>query len=337
MGHRANLAILEHGLDGPEHRLYYSHWRARSLGCDLFWGPEHATRFVERQRSQAEGAEWLDEVWAEGGAVIDYTEFRLLWFGGERETNDIPYRRARLGMMARMWPTWEIQWAEHGIVDLALYLDVPVETVVGRWRDDPVDDLDRLLRAASPGTVESVLTVRRQGRLGALGLGNGVSTLAHQGQRFLDRLETLDLPQHPDRFHPGDPFPQGGLHVDFDARTIGWWQALPDWFAPRIRDFLPGWTVLDWYGGYERHLEAAPCLTLPEVDEPALMASVVRSLLREERSGVEIVTSILALDGETVESARGVNAFALRDDLADVPIDERREMLRRHWPHLLPG
>jgi hypothetical protein len=32
-----------------------------------------------------------------------------------------------------------------------------------------------------------------------------------------------------------------------------------------------------------------------------------------------------------------VNAFALRDDLAEVPIEERRQMLRRHWPHLVPG
>jgi hypothetical protein len=44
-------------------------------------------------------------------------------------------------------------------------------------------------------------------RLGALGLGDGVSTLAHQGQRFLDRLETLELPQRLDPFRPGDPFP----------------------------------------------------------------------------------------------------------------------------------
>jgi hypothetical protein len=44
MGQGANLVILEHGWEGPERHLYYTHWRANTLGCDLFWGPEHARR-----------------------------------------------------------------------------------------------------------------------------------------------------------------------------------------------------------------------------------------------------------------------------------------------------
>jgi hypothetical protein len=79
VGQRANLLIV--GADGYE--LFYTHWRANTLDADLFFGPDPALAFIRSQRSTAEGAEWLDETWAEGGAVLAPTRRELLWFGGE--------------------------------------------------------------------------------------------------------------------------------------------------------------------------------------------------------------------------------------------------------------
>lgn len=66
MGQRANLIIVEYG----KYELFYSHWAANTLTRDLFWSPEFATAFVQMQR-QVDESGWLDDVWAEGGAVID--------------------------------------------------------------------------------------------------------------------------------------------------------------------------------------------------------------------------------------------------------------------------
>jgi hypothetical protein len=65
MGQRANLVIVRP--DGYE--LFYSHWCANTLPRDLFWGPEHAERFIRMQRPAGHD-EWLDTIWAEGGAAF---------------------------------------------------------------------------------------------------------------------------------------------------------------------------------------------------------------------------------------------------------------------------
>ena len=67
MGHRANLIVVQYG----KYELFYSHWAANTLTHDLFWSPEFATAFIRMQRKVDESY-WLDEVWAEGGAVADW-------------------------------------------------------------------------------------------------------------------------------------------------------------------------------------------------------------------------------------------------------------------------
>ena len=66
MGHRANLIIVEN----ETYTLYYSHWCVNTITRDPFWGPDHAIRFFRAQREVDESG-WLDDVRAEGGAVID--------------------------------------------------------------------------------------------------------------------------------------------------------------------------------------------------------------------------------------------------------------------------
>src|SRR4051812_42715096 len=112
MGQRANLILVQ----GGRHQLYYTHWRANTLPRDLFWGPDHASRFI---RIQQPTTEWLDEVWAEGGAVMDHDARVLLLYGGEDILYDVPLRRLYLRALARVWDGWEIRWAHEGIADLA--------------------------------------------------------------------------------------------------------------------------------------------------------------------------------------------------------------------------
>lgn len=66
MGQRANLILVEAG----KYQLFYSHWCANTLPRDLFWGPDHAQAFIRIQRPVGDSG-WLDDVWAEGGAILD--------------------------------------------------------------------------------------------------------------------------------------------------------------------------------------------------------------------------------------------------------------------------
>ena len=99
MGQRANLVIYKN----RDWSLYYDHWCANRLDIELFWGPESATEFVKQRSPLDDRDDWLDEVWCEGGALIDHDSQLLLWFGGEDIIYDIPLRRAFLELMTYRW------------------------------------------------------------------------------------------------------------------------------------------------------------------------------------------------------------------------------------------
>ena len=85
MGQRANLILVEKG----KYQLFYSHWCANTLPRDLFWGPDHAQAFIRIQRPVGDSG-WLDDVWAEGGAILDIDRKCLLLYGGEDILYDVP-------------------------------------------------------------------------------------------------------------------------------------------------------------------------------------------------------------------------------------------------------
>ncbi len=99
MGQRANLLIVT----GGAYELCYTHHRANTLDHDLFWGPDYALGFIRAQRRVTD-ADWLNDVWAEGGAVMDLDRRVLLWFGGEGVLYEVPLRRAHTRLMAASWP-----------------------------------------------------------------------------------------------------------------------------------------------------------------------------------------------------------------------------------------
>src|SRR5262245_59489595 len=125
MGQRANLILIE----GDKQTIYYNHWCANTLDKDLFWGPDFATSFFRIQREVYETG-GLDDVWAEGGAILDRDNNVLLLFGGGDLRYDVPIRRVWLQMLRRVWQGWEIRWAYEGIADMADYVGYPRDNVL---------------------------------------------------------------------------------------------------------------------------------------------------------------------------------------------------------------
>ena len=98
MGNRANLVIVENG----QWQLHYSHWAGCRMLDALAFGPDFAVHYIRSHRLCAKD-EWTDPVWADGGALVDLDERRLLFFGDELTTT-MPERRAMLGVLALTWP-----------------------------------------------------------------------------------------------------------------------------------------------------------------------------------------------------------------------------------------
>ncbi len=115
MGARANFVLI----DGDGVRLHYSHWGADSVCSVLVAGPAAASRFIAAQhRCGNPERDWLDDNWADGGATVDHTTRRLVFYGDQLMW-ELPAKRAFLALLELTWPGWNVRWAYDGMGDVA--------------------------------------------------------------------------------------------------------------------------------------------------------------------------------------------------------------------------
>lgn len=324
MGQRANLAIVT---PEPGYELYYTHWRANSLDGDLFWGPDEALRFARAQRSRSEGAHWLDEVWAEGGAVIDMVRRDPLWFGGEDVRWDVPLRRMHLRLMRAMWPGWTVRWADEGVVDLARRIGLPLATVLVAEKDDTTGPAGYELTAPEqPDWIMGILSLRRaSGALGLFALDGLFDDLARVGPPLADALTRSELDEQLDYGARSREFPSGGVHVDEARRHVEVWlgSEAAD-FDRRLRAAWPGWTVVWRRDRFESQLELCDGrLVFPTRREEALVEHVRRLVTRPSRDHRNVRGN--ALEHVEPDAKVQINAFALRDDPPPTPTEAHAE------------
>ncbi len=315
MGQRANLIIVGDG----GYDLFYSHWAANRLDKDLFWGPAHALAFVRAQRSRAEGAEWLDEKWAEGGAVIDTVRSRLLWWGGEDALYDVPRRRILFRLMERTWRGWHVEWAYEGIADLARYVGYPRDRVLL----PPSRCAPSLAAPKQIAWTDCVISARRANGLVLFPTPGDVADLAVSDE-FVSRLETtqgfetLDLRQ-------SQSLPVSGAHIDLLRREITVWSArtAPDATA-RLAAANPGWRVQWERDRFESQLELCDGkLTFPSPDRDQLVREIREQMLGPESAPVD-VASVAAAIGSGRDVTIAPEAF--RDDRLPVGLAERKRI-----------
>jgi hypothetical protein len=257
MGSRANYVITENG----RHDLYYSHWGAQRVGRDFFFGPDVALATVRATKpcEPPWGDGLLDDVWAEGGAVVDVDARRLRLWGGEDIAFDARERELWLELLTLSWPGWEVAWADRGIFDLADQLGVPhadVRGSAGAWATKPVKPLAAEER---PRLCYGTLVTLR----GAGGEG-GVASTDHAvkatppivlgaGPDALPDVAAMPvlrrLPDEPD-------WPTQCVLFDLVARQL--WVCDDSTYAPSdaedVRALWPGWAVTFHVGGLPAHL-----------------------------------------------------------------------------------
>lgn len=322
MGQRANYVIVED--DG--YALYYSHWSANTLDRDLFWGPEPAIDFV-RQQAPREPGQWLDQIWAEGGALLNPEMRHLILFGGEDVNWDVPLRRLYLTLLEGAWPGWDIAWAHEGLVNFTDYLGLERSLVMAE--EQPTHAAPpRIAKDAPPETICSLRGA--DGRLTLYPLERYVESVRDLGPRLIGHLEALpgakDLEAD---LTDGDC--QAGLHVDVAARSVALWQAggAPD-IHRRMAELWPEWSFTWHRDRFEQQVALTESrLTFTEPSRTALLERLSHRLL-EERDGSPAaamagLTAGLERRGERVE----INPDALIHAPQEFPEHERRQLFER--------
>jgi hypothetical protein len=319
VGHRANLLVIR----DRRVELFYSHWRASTIPHDLFFGPAHAEAVIRAQRGEADGAHWLDDVWAEGGAIVDHDQRVFLFFGGEDLQYDVRERRVMLALMAHPWRGWQVRWAHEGIADLADHAGVPrahvlvAETAEDAYRHDlePPEEADWIDGVVSarlddgsirlfPTQVHRALLVHADAVRAACARGRGE---AHR--RF-------------------DSLPSAGTHVDLVRGTIEIWHGAPiAGAAGRFARHVPELRVIDHRDRFEAQLEACEgALGFDDPGEDFYVDKIRAALLRPARDFGGVIDRAIArplAEGKAVE----VNPFALRDDPVDVAAEARARIV----------
>jgi hypothetical protein len=326
VGQRANLIVVT----GPgTYQLHYTHWHASSLDRDLFWSPAEALDFILRQRSVEDGADWLDDVWAEGGAVLDPSARELLWFGGEDILYDAPLRRVHQALMGLLWPGWRLTWASEGIADLARRVGKPVDEVLAeREQTRPAT----LGRPAEPSWIRTLVSRRdTRGELGFFASLTTPANLVLTGPALCAEMDQLGGEASFDWAARSPTFPDGGLHIDERARRVELWMAatLAD-AGRRMAAAWPGWTTTFHGDRFERQLEL-PGVRFPQRSRAELVAEVRAIVVRPPTSHA---SSLQFLRERARQAGVTVNPLALRADAAAMPTydpAERFDAVAARW------
>lgn len=250
MGNRANIVIVEDG----DWRLYYSHWAGCRMLDALLGGPDLALRYVQSLRQCSKG-DWIDPLWADGGAIVDLDRRRLLFFGEEHMV-EMCERRALMTVLGAVWRDYEIGWAYDGTTELAGYVgsELPPYT----WGTPPKPKLARTRNKLC----ELVSVVDGDGRIRFWQLWWGFSHAWH-GPELMNVL--------PGRGVKGlalGMIPASGIHIDTSQQKVGVWHTSDcTGIFGALSDVWSGWQAECWQDRFEEQLvRCGGVLRLPPLD-----------------------------------------------------------------------
>jgi hypothetical protein len=323
MGQRANLIIATK----DAYELYYNHWCANTLTEDLFWGAERAVEFIRKQKKVDEVDGWLDNIWAEGGCVVDEDKKVLLIFGGEDIMYDIPLRRIYLKLLAIVWDGWDIRWAYEGIADLADYVGYPRENVISEDKDRELDI--SFNPPEEKEWVSGICSIEADDNdIMIFPLGRNVEEYLIYGPVILRKI---DKSIAYNKFQLSDwtsDFPTGGFHINLIERTIDFWSAFDSaGLLNSLQNEWTGWKINWNQDKYEKQIMASKNsinLQMPSLD--TLLDRIKKILLRDSK---DPVTSLLKVVDRIKEEGKDVkiNPWALENTALDMSRCTREKIL----------
>ena len=329
MGQRANLITIENG----DYTLRYDHWCANRLDEILFWGAGHALDYFDAQETVgADG--WLDDVWAEGGAVLDLDKRHLLWWGGEDVLFELPVRRVFLKLQRKIWDGWTIEWAHRGILDLAEYVNYPKENVLTN-RENAREPFE--LKMVEKGTFTETIGCYQsvEGEIKFFVLNQRPENYLYNGIDLVNQCKSVKGVGEIiwTEWERDDSFPRGGFWIDEKRKILEFWEIMdcPN-TVQELKRLWIGWDVVWHQDDYEFQVEKAQeKIILPEIDEAKLFKQLRESLLREEvRTGLQSALEtkdLLEESGKRVE----LNPWMFKSHHVENPLESKLQIWERNF------
>lgn len=269
MGQRCNLVIIENG----QTTLYYDHWAANVLDIELLWGPEIARKFIEERDAKPDS--WLDDVWAEGGCVIDFDSQHLLWYGGEDILYEPELNLINQELLESQWTDWTVEWAKDGIFDLARKAGLSIEAVSSNRQRGDEDLIQSYLYEAETDKyfyADNVVSFMEQGKFSWAILKGYIECLANN-DLTITKIASLVQAFSETDFEQGkllDPDWGNliwGIHFDADRKTIRYWNPNPsEGLKVIVEQRFEGWAVVDHGPNYLWHQALVPSKDWPLID-----------------------------------------------------------------------
>jgi hypothetical protein len=255
MGNRGNLVLI----DNEKYEQYRCGYCTTYLPNIVFWGLETTLTFLSRFTPVESSQDWwYDDVWAEGGLILDRKRNVLFVFGGDEISTNIPIRRIYLQLMHEVWQGWKIYWAHQGVINMADYLSIDRERVIARRiPEDTIHELSRAYFDFALYTLISLLSEDGELKIYPLGMGNSYGYLTCT--TLLDLLGKQPSLVHFEFFPVEDiEFPHCGFHIDQREKRIIFWSGLPDWLdIGELPDMWAGWDIQFVDDQFETHEQAA--------------------------------------------------------------------------------
>ncbi len=217
-------------------------------------GPELALRYAQSLRRCAKD-QWVDALWADGGAVVDFDRRRVLFFGDELMVG-MGERRALMSVLDTVWGDYAIGWAYDATAELAGY--VGAELPAPTWDKRP-----KIRLARDRNTLcHLVSVVDAAGQLRMWPLWWGLSQAWH-GPTLMDML-----PGRGTRRLTLGKIPEGGLHIDVSRKSLGVWQTADTMgIFQALPELWTGWRTECWEDRFEEQkVRCKGALRIPPLD-----------------------------------------------------------------------
>lgn len=253
-------------IENGQKQIFYSQFGALAVPAVLLSGPEDTLKYILKLDPTEQ---LMNNVWAEGGILYNADERRVLFWGGDSIAVRPYLRRPLLKLLPALWQGWSINWAMHGVADLAYALGWDIWEVL----KDVSDDTDFLAgngpvveRVISKQDADMIISVRSRngevrdyrvlsdenfdGSLYYLALPYRVLSLGPELLSLLETYSTASLPKE-----GSEQEPDSGALIDEETHTLWIWESEID---PRYLEALgrrwPGWQIKGHVEGLIRHV-----------------------------------------------------------------------------------
>lgn len=329
MGQRANLILVE----GNKYELYYDHWCANRLDAYLFWGVDRAAQFFREHAKQGDEW-WIDNIWCEGGAVIDLNKKILLWFGGEDISYDIPLRRLMLELMRMNWQDYRILWAHEGVADMADYVGYDRNKVIAPFNEKELFNTEKIQNIFNPtdsndywdcvisfsyrsGDIEIYTGYISSYLKEFLYFGSDMIQLKEEGKFY---TEYTDNPEGENALH-------SGIHIDLQGRELHVWSCYQEIFDfKRLQTVWRDYKIYYHKDKFEVHTKLTNNkLIFEQCDKVHLINKVKKIVCIDSKNPLETINSLVDRISEQGKEVQLIPAAYMAKEVKSDRISQEKE------------